>query len=55
VHLITRQAPALHLDRLAEGGVIMVHITNSYLDLRGVMGDLARDAGCPPSCVTTST
>lgn len=45
VHLITREALALYLDRLAEGGVIMVNITNRYLDLRGVMGDLAGDAG----------
>ena len=45
VHLVTRQALALYLDRLGEGGVIMVNITNRYLDMRGVMGDLAGDAG----------
>jgi hypothetical protein len=45
VHLITRQSLALYLRRLAPGGVIMVNITNRYLDMRGVVGDLAGDAG----------
>ncbi len=45
VHLLTRQALAVYLDRLADGGVIMVNITNTYLDLRGVVGDLAHAAG----------
>jgi hypothetical protein len=45
VHLMTRQALSLYLDRLSPGGVIMVNITNRYLDMRGVVGALARDAG----------
>jgi hypothetical protein len=44
VHLLTREALALYLDRLADGGVIAVNVTNRYLDLRGVVADLARDA-----------
>lgn len=43
VHLLTRQALGLYLDRLAEGGIIAMNISNRYLDLRGVVGDLARD------------
>ena len=45
VHLLTRQALAVYLDRLAPGGVIAMHVTNRYLDLRPVVGDLAGDAG----------
>jgi len=45
VHLITKQALSLYLDRLAPGGVILVNITNRYLDMRTVVGDLAGDAG----------
>ena len=45
VHLMTRQALALYLDRLNDGGVIMFNITNRYLDMRTVLGNLARDAG----------
>jgi len=45
VHLLTRQALALYLDKLSPDGMIAVHITNRYLDLRPVLGDLARDAG----------
>jgi hypothetical protein len=45
VHLLTRQALALYLHKLADGGIVVVNVTNRYLDLRPVLGDLARDAG----------
>ena len=45
LHLITRQALALYLDRLTDDGVVVFNITNRYLDLRPVIGALARDAG----------
>ncbi|MDQ3680622.1 MAG: fused MFS/spermidine synthase [Actinomycetota bacterium] len=45
VHLLTREAMALYLDKLTDDGVLAVHITNRYLDLRPVLGGLARDAG----------
>jgi spermidine synthase len=44
VHLLTREALALYVDRLADGGVIALNVTNRYLDLSGVVGNLARDA-----------
>ncbi|MDP8992044.1 MAG: fused MFS/spermidine synthase, partial [Actinomycetota bacterium] len=45
VHLLTRQAFDVYLDKLADGGVLAAHVTNRYLDLPPVLGDLARDAG----------
>jgi hypothetical protein len=45
VHLITREALALYRDKLAPGGVLAFHISNQYLDLKPVLGNLARDAG----------
>ena len=45
LHLITREALALYFEKLAGGGVLLLHISNSYLDLRPVLADLARDAG----------
>ncbi len=45
VHLITREALAVYLDRLAPGGVVVFNVTNRYLDLRPVIGALGRDAG----------
>ena len=45
VHLITREAFALYLRKLAPGGVIAVHITNRYLDLAPVVGATARGVG----------
>jgi hypothetical protein len=45
VHLITREALELYMNKLALGGVIAVHISNRYLDLGPVVGATARDAG----------
>jgi hypothetical protein len=45
VHLLTREALALYLQHLAPGGVIAVHISNRYIDLRPVVQLLADDAG----------
>jgi hypothetical protein len=43
-HLLTREALRLYLGKLADGGVIAFHISNRYIDLGPVLGDLARDA-----------
>lgn len=46
VHLLTREALALYLRKLSQRGVLAVHTSNIYLDLRPVLAALARDAGC---------
>jgi len=43
VHLLTREAVALYRDRLAPGGVIALHVSNSHLDLKGVVARIAAD------------
>ncbi len=43
VHLLTREAIQLYMSKLAPGGVVVVHISNRYLDLRPVLGNLSRD------------
>jgi hypothetical protein len=43
VHLLTREASALYFRKLAPDGVLAVHISNRYLDLRPVIGRHARD------------
>ena len=45
VHLLTREALRLYLDRLAPGGVLAFNISNRHLDLEPVLGALTRDAG----------
>lgn len=45
VHLITREALRLYLDRLAPDGMLAFHISNRYFDLAPVVGRLAADAG----------
>src|SRR5262249_45082582 len=44
LHLLTREALHLYLDKLADHGLIAVHISNRFLDLAPVLGALARDA-----------
>ncbi len=44
-HLLTREALAIYLGKLAPYGVLAFHISNRYLDLHGVLADLARDEG----------
>jgi spermidine synthase len=45
LHLITREALALYLQKLASGGILAFHITNRHLDLEPLLADLAEDAG----------
>jgi spermidine synthase len=44
VHLLTREALALYLEKLAPGGIIAWHISNAHFDLEPVVGQLAQDA-----------
>ena len=43
-HLLTREAIALYRTRLAENGVIAVHVSNKHLDLASLVHRLADDA-----------
>jgi hypothetical protein len=45
VHLLTREAFEIYLQELKPGGVIAVHTSNRYLDLRPVVEQLARHFG----------
>jgi hypothetical protein len=43
IHLLTREALKLYLSKLSEGGVMVFHISNRYLDLKPVLGHFAHD------------
>jgi spermidine synthase len=45
VHLLTKEAVRVYLDRLSEKGVILFHIQNRYYDLRPVVKSLAASTG----------
>jgi len=45
IHLITREALQIYLQRLAEGGLLAIHISSRFLDLKPILGKLAEDAG----------
>ncbi len=46
VHLLTREAMALYLRHLAPGGLLLFHVSNQYLDLAPIVGQLASSLGC---------
>jgi hypothetical protein len=45
IHLITREAVGLYLEKLSANGLLAFNITNRHLDLQTVIGNLANDAG----------
>jgi spermidine synthase len=44
-HLLTREALALYLAKLAPDGLLAFHVTNHFLDLEPVLAAAARGAG----------
>ncbi len=45
LHLLTVEAFDLYMERLAEGGILIFHISNRHLELAPVLGAHARDRG----------
>jgi SAM-dependent methyltransferase len=45
MHLLTTEAVDVYKDKLASDGVLLFHISNRYLDLRGVLSRLASESG----------
>jgi hypothetical protein len=52
VHLITREAIALYMQHLAPGGVLAVHISNRFLDLKPVLANIGRELGLQVRLIT---
>jgi hypothetical protein len=44
-HLLTREAVQLYLSKLDDRGILVFHITNHYVHLQKVVGNVASDAG----------
>ncbi|MFO0878037.1 MAG: hypothetical protein U0840_11865 [Gemmataceae bacterium] len=45
VHLITKEAVKIYFDRLEEDGIVLMHISNRYLDLQPVLANIAEELG----------
>jgi hypothetical protein len=54
VHLLTREAIQLYFRHLAPGGILAVHISNRYLDLRPVVDGISRAIGLSARLVTNA-
>jgi hypothetical protein len=54
VHLITREAVELYARHLAADGIIAVHISNRFLDLKPVLANIAQATGLAARLVSDS-
>jgi hypothetical protein len=45
VHLLTKEAVQLYLDRMTDDGILALHISNKYVRLEPVVSAIARDMG----------
>ncbi|MFI5346467.1 MAG: fused MFS/spermidine synthase [Elusimicrobiota bacterium] len=45
IHLVTKEALELYLRRISPDGVILLHVSNRYLDLRPMLAAAARELG----------
>jgi spermidine synthase len=43
IHLLTREALELYFEKLSLDGILALHISNRYLDLEPVLGNLAKE------------
>jgi hypothetical protein len=54
VHLITREAVELYARHIADGGIIAIHISNRFLNLKPVLANIAQATGLAARLVTDS-
>jgi len=52
VHLITREAVELYARHIADDGIIAIHISNRFLDLKPVLANIAQATGLAARLVT---
>jgi hypothetical protein len=50
IHLVTKEALELYLKRIPKDGVILLHVSNRYLDLRSMLSAAARELGLAGAC-----
>ncbi len=51
VHLLTREALAIYQNRLVDNGLLVFHISNRYLHLEPILGNLAAEGPRPMKCL----
>jgi len=54
IHLLTREALQLYLSHLKKDGILALHISNLYIDLKPVIQRLAEKAGLEAIAVNTA-
>jgi spermidine synthase len=51
IHLITREALKVYLDKMTEDAILAFHVSNRYLELEPVLANLAEQADPPLACL----
>tara|TARA_B100002019_G_C21245711_1_gene588133 strand:- start:306 stop:1352 length:1047 start_codon:yes stop_codon:yes gene_type:complete len=54
VHLLTREAINTYIKKLKENGILVFHISNRYLDLEPVLGNISKSVGLTTKTCQTS-
>ena len=54
IHLLTREAVQLQLEKIKPDGLLMIHISNRHLELASVVGNIARALGVRSLCQSYS-
>ena len=54
VHLITREAIDLYMQHVAPDGILAIHISNRFLDLKPVLANIAQSLGLKARLVSDS-
>lgn len=55
IHLLTKEALNLYLSNIKKDGIILIHISNKYLDLNKVISNIADDLGLYKVTMTNYT
>jgi hypothetical protein len=55
VHLLTREAFGVYLKHLADGGAIVVHVSNLHLQLRPIVERVAKSLNLQSACIIDDT
>ena len=48
IHLLTKEAIQIYLDRVKDDGLVVLHISNNYIDLEPVVGLIGKTLGYEP-------
>ena len=55
VHLMTKEAIEMYLNKLKPDGVVLLHVSNRYLDLESVLGAILKELPADPGIAVSDS